>query len=67
MTVNEVTAPDVYSISVTLEPLAEAVISQTQGYHAYALFLNLLRASDPSLAEELHALDGPKPFTVSPL
>jgi CRISPR-associated endoribonuclease Cas6 len=67
MTADEVMAPDVYSISVTLEPLREAVISQTQGYHAYALFLNLLKASEPSLSEELHSLDGPKPFTVSPL
>jgi CRISPR-associated endoribonuclease Cas6 len=67
MTADEVIAPDIYSISVTLEPVAEAVIPQTQGYHAYALFLNLLRASNLALAEELHALDGPKPFTVSPL
>ncbi|MBA7610624.1 hypothetical protein ES703_17836 [subsurface metagenome] len=67
MTADEVTTPDVYSISVTLEPLTEAVVSQMQGYHAYALFLKLLRASNPSLAEELHGLDGPKPFTVSHL
>jgi CRISPR-associated endoribonuclease Cas6 len=67
MALNELVAPNVYSISVTLEPVTEAVISHTQGYHAYALFLNLLRLSQPSLAEALHGLDGPKPFTVSPL
>lgn len=67
MTMDEVRAPDVYSVSLTLEPLTEEVIPPTQGYHAYALFLNLLRASAPALAEELHSSDGPKPFTVSPL
>jgi len=67
MTDNELIAPDVYSVSVTLRPLAEAVISPAHGYQAYALLLSILRMSDQSLAEELHRLDGAKPFTASPL
>jgi len=67
MTLDELIAPDLYSISVVLEPVKEAVTSQTHGYHTYAMFLNLLRASDPALAEELHGVDGHKPFTISPL
>lgn len=64
---NEVVAPDVYSVSITLRALTEGVISETHGYQAHALLLSILRTSDQSLAEELHALDGVKPFTVSPL
>jgi len=64
---NEVIAPDVYSVSITLRALTEGVISETHGYQAYALLLSILRMSDQSLAEELHRLDGAKPFTVSPV
>ena len=67
MTADSLELPEIYSITVALKPVAEALISHTQGYQAYALFLNLLKASNPGLAEELHGADGVKPFTVSPL
>jgi CRISPR-associated endoribonuclease Cas6 len=37
------------------------------GRACHALFLDLIRRADPSLAEELHASRGAKPFTVSAL
>ena len=67
MTDNGVMAPEVYSVSVKLRALKEAVISQAHGYQVYGLFLSMLRMSSQSLAGELHELDGAKPFTVSPL
>jgi len=67
MTDNGVMLPEVYSVSVKLRALKEVVISQAHGYQAYGLLLNVLRMSSQSLAEELHGLDGAKPFTVSPL
>ena len=60
-------APEIYSISVVLQPLAEAVIPLAHGYHAYAFFLNLMGRSSPSVAEALHSSDQAKPFTLSPL
>lgn len=63
MTVN----PELYSISVTLQPLSEAIISPTQGYQTYAFFLNVMKTSSPLVSEELHDIDGPRPFTISPL
>ncbi len=56
-----------YSIVVKLRPEAEATIAPTQGYHAYAMFLDILRRSHPETAQQLHDLDGAKPFTISPL
>lgn len=67
MTHNGVISPEVYSVSVKLRALKEVVISQAHGYQVYGLFLSVLRMSSQSLAEELHGLDGVKPFTVSPL
>ncbi|MBA7564492.1 hypothetical protein ES708_06155 [subsurface metagenome] len=67
MTDNGVMSPEVYSVSVKLRALKDVVISQAHGSQAYGLFLNVLRMSSQSLAEELHGLDGAKPFTVSPL
>jgi len=58
---------DIYAVSVTLRALKEGIISRAHGYQTYALFLNILRLAEPSLAEELHRLDSTKPFTVSPL
>jgi CRISPR-associated endoribonuclease Cas6 len=36
-------------------------------YHAYALFLNIIKTSDAALAQKLHADDTVKPFTISTL
>lgn len=62
---SEITAPDVYSVKVTLRPLQEAVISPAHGYQLNALLLKILRLSAPAVAEELHDSDSAKPFTVS--
>jgi CRISPR-associated endoribonuclease Cas6 len=56
-----------YSILLKLRSESEAIISPTQGYHIYALFLDLVKKSDPELAESLHRSEAPKPFTISPL
>lgn len=61
------TNPELYSTSVTLQPLSEATISPTQGYQTYAFFLNVMKSSSPLVSAELHGIDGPKPFTISPL
>jgi CRISPR-associated endoribonuclease Cas6 len=64
---NEITPPEVYSISVTLKPRNDGYIPYSHGFKVSALFYNIISLSSASLAEELHSLDGPKPFTVSPL
>lgn len=56
-----------YSIVVNFKSQADAVIPSTRGYYAYALFLDLLRRANPTVAQKLHDLEGPKPFTLSPL
>ena len=56
-----------YSIVVNFKAQADAVISPTRGYHAYALFLSMLREANPAVAKRLHNIEGLKPFTVSPL
>jgi CRISPR-associated endoribonuclease Cas6 len=59
--------PEVFSIFVSVKPLQAGVIPFAHGYHVYALFLNIIRTSDPTLAEKLHAGEQVKPFTVSTL
>ena len=59
--------PELFSIVFSLYPLQTGVIPQAHGYHVYALFLNIIRTSDSTLAEKLHAGDQVKPFTVSTL
>jgi CRISPR-associated endoribonuclease Cas6 len=56
-----------YSTIIRLKPESDAVISPTQGYYTLALFLNLMRTSNPELAEKLHDSSTFKPFTISPL
>ena len=45
----------------------DAVLSPTQGYHSYAFLLSLTKSVAPELSEHIHTMDGPKPFTTSPL
>ena len=59
--------PELYSISMTLKTRAESVMPVAHGHHAHAFFLNLIKASDPSMAKEFHDSEGAKPFTLSPL
>jgi CRISPR-associated endoribonuclease Cas6 len=56
-----------YAVLLKLTADGDAVISPTQGHHAYGLFLALIRRSSVSMADELHASDSVKPFTISPL
>ncbi|MDD5703108.1 MAG: CRISPR-associated endoribonuclease Cas6 [Dehalococcoidales bacterium] len=56
-----------YSVLLKLKSENEACISPTQGHHAYALFLNLIRQSNPELSEKLHRSTQAKPFTLSSL
>ena len=59
--------PELFSVLVVVHPLQAGVIPLAHGYHVYALFLNIIRASEPVLAEKLHASEQTKPFTVSTL
>ncbi len=56
-----------YAVLLKLRADGDAVISPTQGHHAYGLFLTLIRHSSVCMADELHASDSLKPFTISPL
>jgi len=56
-----------YSVVLRLKAENDAVVSPTQGPHAYALFLDLLGQSSQVMADRLHRDDAHKPFTVSPL
>jgi len=56
-----------YAVLLKLKADGEAIISPTQGHHAYGLFLSLIRQSSPRMADELHGSDSMKPFTISPL
>jgi len=57
--------PELFSVYVVVHPLQAGWIPLAHGYHAYSLFLNIIRTSDPALAEKLHAGEQVKPFTVS--
>jgi len=59
--------PALYSVQLMLKAENNACISPTQGHHAYALFLNLIRQSNPELSEKLHQSSQAKPFTLSSL
>jgi len=61
------TVPDLFACVVFLEACADTVLPASQGQHAHAAFLELVRAAEPALAEVLHDTSGRKPFTVSPL
>lgn len=56
-----------YSVLLKLKTERAAVISPTQGYHAHALFLNLVRQANHKMAEALHDSAVFKPFTISSL
>ena len=57
----------IYAVVLRLKSQGEAAISPTQGHHAYALFLSLLRQSGREMADQLHESAAVKPFTISPL
>ncbi|MGQ9677216.1 MAG: CRISPR-associated endoribonuclease Cas6 [Chloroflexota bacterium] len=57
----------VYSLVLEFSPEADAAITQTHGYQAYALLLQMIERTAPDLSCHLHDLPAAKPFTVSPL
>lgn len=56
-----------YACVVKLYAANDGKLPATQGHHAHAAFLDIVRAVDPTLAQALHGSSGRKPFTVSPL
>ena len=56
-----------YSSLIRLHALHDGSLPQTQGHHAHAAFLDLVRQVDPDLAAALHDANARKPFTLSPL
>ena len=55
------------SLVITLTAPTDAALPASLGRAAYKLFLQLLTDYNPTLAAELHNLNGPKPFTTSNL
>ena len=55
------------STLISLIPETDVTLRPTMGHHAHAAFLAIMRASNPAIAETLHAQSAQKPFTVSPL
>ncbi|MBE7557391.1 MAG: CRISPR system precrRNA processing endoribonuclease RAMP protein Cas6 [Anaerolineales bacterium] len=55
------------SLILQLQAPSAAVLPASLGRAGLALFLRLIGERDPALAQELHDLDGPKPFTASNL
>lgn len=56
-----------YSLVLEFNPVEDAAITQTHGYQAYALLLQMIERTAPDLSRHLHDLPAAKPFTVSPL
>ena len=54
-----------YSVALKLSSLDSAPVARPNGYHVYTLLLFLLRRVNPRLAQRLHEMNGPKPFTTS--
>jgi CRISPR-associated endoribonuclease Cas6 len=55
------------SAVITLQPTQPSTIPADQGRATYGLFLEWVRQADATLAQELHDIEGVKPFTVSDL
>jgi CRISPR-associated endoribonuclease Cas6 len=55
------------SAVITLQPTQKSTIPADQGRATYGLFLEWVRQADSALAQELHDVEGVKPFTVSNL
>lgn len=61
------TAPDLVACVVELVANHGTELERSQGHRAHALFLRLIDAVDPRLAEQLHAPAQIKPWTITPL
>lgn len=56
-----------YSTVVKLISTGAGTLPATQGRLAHAVFLDIIQAVEPDLAQQLHAKNQRRPFTVSPL
>ena len=56
---------ELFAILLRLHPVESGWVSPTSGNQAHAVFLDIVRQSDPELAERLHQADKRRPFTVS--
>ncbi|WP_110515523.1 CRISPR-associated endoribonuclease Cas6 [Herpetosiphon llansteffanensis] len=59
--------PELIACVLELTAAHGTQLERTQGHRAHALFLELIKASDPALSEQLHAASQTKPWTVTPL
>ena len=56
---------DLLSLVLTLRPATTAALSPRLGRAAHAILLARLARLDPTLADAIHNMDGPKPLTCS--
>ena len=54
-----------HSTRIILEPLTDVTIPVQHGHQVHALFLDMMRGVQPSVAERLHDADAQKPYTIS--
>ena len=56
-----------YSFILEIMAMHDATLSTTTGHQTHALFLDLVKQTDPTLSARLHNEPHYRPFTVSPL
>src|SRR5436305_5884259 len=56
---------DLFSLLLRLHPTAPGYVSPSSGAQVQAAFLDLIRQSDPALAEWLHTPNQRRPYTLS--
>lgn len=56
-----------YSFILEIMAIHDATLSTTTGHQTHALFLDLVKQTDPTLSARLHNEPNYRPFTVSPL
>ena len=59
--------PDLIACVMQLRATEGALMERTQGHRAHALFLHIINHADPQLAQQLHASQRYKPWTIAPL
>jgi len=55
------------STVIKLFPQEDTILPPTMGQYGHAVFFEILKQSDPNIAERVHNMTDVKPFTVSPL
>src|SRR5437764_15482014 len=56
---------ELFSLLLRLHPKEPGLVSPSSGAQVQAAFLDLIRQSDPALAEWLHAPNQRRPYTLS--